>query len=168
MRTRTWLTLYAIIAILIALLLPQVQVVRWQGVKDLRVVFLVRDGDTGRPIADARLDVDQDGRENEGWPLFQLVTGADGTAARIVPDCRTSGVSGGFRNSWYICLPRWLVRASAISYARSDPLYLDTPWAHRMVERGSEEATLRINITLFRASSTAHLLQGAPAEAPAQ
>jgi hypothetical protein len=151
-RLRGWKIIGAGLAflLLVAIFLPPRTSIAWDGFTDLDVEFVISDADTGRPVAGAAVDIEQEAggfcRDRDA-KQFRLVTGPDGTATHRCLDCMCSGTTR-MKDSFAVHLPYWTFAVSADGYRPSEPVELDQPLYERQVERRQGSARLRVPVTI--------------------
>jgi hypothetical protein len=127
----------------------------WVGNKDLEITFFVEDADTRQPMQAAKIEVlQEDGNwcSDRGQVPLSMVTDANGIAKHLSKNCMCYGVHGwswsGRLNTFAIHIPGWIIRIVAPGYEPCEFLDLRAPEYHRLVERGKEIATLRVETKL--------------------
>jgi hypothetical protein len=143
------------VALLVGLVLPSVQQIKWVGAKDLKITFRVLDADTNDPLKEAKVDVlDEDVClcEEKHKPPFTLITGEDGTATDLVKQCMCFGTEGGWgptrKDTFAIHIPGWNLQVRAPGYLSTEVVYLDTVENQHHVLRGDKTATLEVVVKL--------------------
>ena len=134
-----WLVVGLIFAVLLLLVLPDVQTIDWVGSIDLEVEFAVTDAATGGPVPGAAIDIHSEGGfyEEREPRDFQLVAGADGRASHLCRNSMCFGQDSLFKHSFAVHLPFWLFRVSAPGYEPTDLANLDVLEYRRAAKRVS-------------------------------
>jgi hypothetical protein len=137
------------IGIILALLLPNVQTIRWVGHCDLEIEFSVSNSDSGDPISGAVVHVHQERGgfcEDRSEKDFDLTTGPNGCVSPLCKTCMCFGSRGTQINTFAVHLPDWTFRVSAAGYQETDLIFLDT--YSRDVRRGEPAVTLKVPVVL--------------------
>jgi hypothetical protein len=143
---------------LVAIFLPPRRSIAWVGSTDLDVEFVISDADTGRPIAGAAVDIEQEEGgfcSDKDAKQFRLVTGPDGTATHRL-GCMSFGITSTWKDSFSVHLPHWTFVVSADGYRPSEPVELDQPLYERQVERRQGSARLRVPVTIKQRGGGLH------------
>jgi hypothetical protein len=127
----------------------------WAGETDLEVGIAVRDADSNRPIAGARVEVHSAGAgENQEEEEVALVTNEDGMARNEYPNTRCFGTQSAllFTDTFVVYLPCWRYRVSASGYEPSEWLELDRQLQYQARRVGGRKSRLIIPVMLRRHS----------------
>ncbi len=148
------------VALLVGLVLPSVEYIHWVGSKDLEIIFLVLDADSGGPVKSAKVEVlyeETNFCSNRPEVPFTITAGEDGTVHYLGKQCMCFGTEGGSgrwkKDTFAIHIPGWYVRVGAPGYRDSEPFFLDTPENQRKVVRGNKTATLEVVVQLQKGTA---------------
>jgi hypothetical protein len=137
------------------------QITAWIGASDLVVQFEISDISTGRPIANARIMVrdegsSYDGADEDRKAPFGLETNGDGVATRILRNnTRIGQVSRlRFTDSRFVYTPSWKVQVSADGYKASEWIYLPEEYSGKTESDGPGQDRLVVRLTLEKSLAT--------------
>ena len=128
----------------------------WIGSKDLEIIFVVTDAETGRAIPDASIDIMSDGESSKDARSdgeFTLKTDSTGTARTVRLEIPCCGEQSGLRLTDTVSpyLPLWSFRTTSPGYVPSDRSNLNTPdHIQRTKKVDSRHAKLVVSIPLRR------------------
>jgi len=155
MARRWWkrLLIASIALPLLAFGFDRILTIHWVGSTDLEVTFVVADASTGKPIPNARVEIQSEGGlyEERDRQEFVLVAAADGIARK---ECRSSMCFGTqsrlrFTDTFVVHLPSWRYRVVAQGFQSAEWADLDVLEFRRQVKRDAPgKAKLVIPVTL--------------------
>lgn len=150
----TVLVIFTLVTIAVYLI-DRSQTMKWVGVTNLDLDFLVIDADTQDPIPNARVEIFSnggfyDGGDEEDQKTFDLRTDATGVARRRCGNNRCIGTQSRllFTDTYHVYTPMWRVRALALGHEPSPWVWLYDEYRGKAIHEALQSDRLVVEISL--------------------